>query len=327
MSALRDRSQFYFSLASMLEAGVPMLRAMKQSYPGRFRKVARALGEQMEAGASLSDAMRTEAAFSGFERNVVAAGGLTGNLPTVFRSLGEWFALRQTLRGKVISSMLYPLMMYHFAGPVLCVADFFIGKATEQEVSLDALVWRLAWWTALPWALYVAGRIVWPMLRRSLAFGSVVSTLPIVGKVLFRLEGANFFKSFSLCLNAGLGAAVSVRTAADSCVNQVFRRRYQRMAAVIENESVGFVEAYSRHQTWREAASPVPTLMATGEESGQLDEYAERIARMLTDEASQQLEMLANLLPKAMYLGLMCYIGYKIISFYASFASKLSELL
>ena len=327
MSALRDRSQFYFSLASMLEAGVPMLRAMKQSYPGRFRRVARALGERLEAGASLSDAVREATAFSGFERSVITAGELTGNLPTVFRSLGEWFALKQTLRGKVISSMLYPLLMYHFAGPVLCVADFFIGKATEQEVNLAALVWRLVWWTALPWVLYIAGRMVWPMLRRSYVFGSVISALPVVGKLLFRLEGASFFKSLSLCLNAGLGAAVSVRTAADSSVNQVFRRRYQRMAKVIEDESVGFVEAYSRHQTGREAKSPIPALMTTGEESGQLDEYAERIARMLTDEASQQLETLANLLPKAMYFGLMCYIGYKIISFYASFASKLSELL
>ncbi len=304
-----------------------MLRSMKQRYPGRFRRVARALGERMEAGASLSDAVRAEAAFSGFERNVIAAGELTGNLPTVFRSLGEWFDLKQTLRGRIISSLLYPLLMYHFAGPLLCVADFFTGKAGGQEMGMDAVVRRLVWWTALPWVLYIAGRIVWPMLRRSWVLGSVASVLPIVGKLLFRLEGANFFKSFSLCLNAGLGAAVSVRTAADSCVNQVFRRRYRRMAAVIEDESVGFVEAFSRHQTWRETDSPIPALMATGEESGQLDEYAERIARMLSEEASMQLEILANLLPKAMYLGLMGYIGYKIISIYSGYISAVSDLL
>ena len=327
MSAWRDRSQFYFSLATMLEAGVPLLRVMKQRYPGRFRRVAQALGSRMDAGASLSDAMRAEAAFSGFECSVTAAGELTGSLPAVFRSLGEWFALKQLLRGKIISGLIYPLAMYHLAGPLLCVVDFFTGKIKDQEMSLAAVAWRLAWWTALPWVLYAVGRVVWPVLRRSQVFGSVASCLPVVGKLLFRLEGASFFKSFGLCLNAGLGAAVSVRMAAESCVNEVFRRRYQRMAAVIEAESVGFVEAFSRHQTWREADSPIPALMATGEESGHLDDYAERIARMLADEAGQQLELLANLLPKAMYFGLMGYIGYKIISFYAGYFSMLSELL
>lgn len=327
MSALRDRSQFYFSLATMLEAGVPLLRVMKQHYPGRFRRVARALGARMDAGASLSDAMRAEAVFSGFERSVTAAGELTGSLPAVFRSLGEWFALKQLLRGKIISGLIYPLVMYHLAGPLLCVVDVFTGKMRDQEMSLYAVAWRLAWWTVLPWALYAAGRLVWPALRRSLVFGNVASCLPVVGKLLFRLEGASFFKSFGLCLNAGLGAALSVRMAAESCVNQVFRRRYQRMAAVIDAESIGFVEAFGRHQTWREADSPIPALMATGEESGHLDEYAERIARMLADEAGQQLELLANLLPKAMYFGLMAYIGYKIISFYAGYFSMLSELL
>ncbi len=327
MSAWRDRSQFYLSLATMLEAGVPLLRVMQQRYPGRFQRAARGLGARLEAGATLAEAMRADAVFSGFERNVTAAGELTGCLPAVFRSLGEWYALKHLLRGRIISGLAYPLMMYHLAGPLLCVVDFFTGKLTEQEMGLAAVAWRLVWWTALPWALYAVLRLLGPMLRRSLVCGYVFSSLPGLGILLFRLEGASFFKSLSLCLGAGVGAQQSVRLAAESCVNQVFRRRYRRMADVIQAESVGFVEAFHRHLTSREAASAIPALMATGEEAGHLDEYADRIARMLSDEAAQQLEMIANLLPKAMYFALMGYIGYKIISFYAGYFSRISELL
>lgn len=322
MSELKDRSQFYDTLATLIGAGLPIIRALDQRFPGRFRQAATRLREQIQSGSTLTQAMRGLNCFSAFEGNVVAAGEYSGHLDVCFRSLSEWFALRLRLRQKVLGGLLYPLFMYHLAGPILCVVDVATGQMTMPMV-----VARLIWWFALPWGLYLVFRLLAPGLLRSRLFGEVLNAVPVIGSVQFNLENASFFRALALCLNAGIGTVNAITLSAESCNNEAYKRRFLRLAKRIDQHGESFIDAYQKTMTGRERDSSIPALLDTGEMSGTLDSYAERIAKFCAADGERQLETAAALFPKMLYGCLVLYIGFRIVSFYAGYVSQINELL
>lgn len=322
MSACGDRSQYYDTLATLLGAGLPILRALEQHYPGRFNRVARQLRESLQGGSTLAEAMRGMSCFSSFECNVAAAGEYSGQLDRCFRSLSDWFALRQRLRQKVISGMLYPLLMYHVAGPILCVVDVAIGQLTMPQV-----VSRLILWYAVPWVIFILLRALAPGLFRSRLVGTLLDAVPVLGAVQFNLENASFFRALSLCLNAGIGMVNAIKLAAESCSNRAYQLRFLRIAKRIDQHGEAFAAAYHKTSSGRERQSSIPALIDTGEMSGTLDASAERIATFCANDGERQLEIAALMTPKALYGCLVLYIGYRIISFYAGYIGQINELL
>ena len=134
MAALKERIQFYHTLATLLEAGLPLSRALKQRFPGKFRRAARRLSERLAAGSSLTLAMHSLPLFSRFECNLTAAGENTGRLPEVFHTLEEWFDLNRRLRSRIISGLLYPIFLYLVSICILAVIDFFSGQKEQRQI-------------------------------------------------------------------------------------------------------------------------------------------------------------------------------------------------
>jgi type IV pilus assembly protein PilC len=322
MSALTDRSQFYDSLATLVSAGLPMLRALDQRFPRRFRKPARQLLRALQDGETLSRAMRGISCFSNFECNLISAGEHSGQLDGCFRALSDWFALRQRLRQKVIGGMLYPLLMYHIAGPILAVVDVATGQLSMSEVAV-----RLILWYAAPWTAFILLRALLPGFFRSRPVGVLLGAVPLLGAVQFNLENASFFRALSLCLDAGIGMVSAIKLAAGSCSNRAYGQRFLRIASRIDKHGESFTEAYHKSSSSRERRSSIPALVDSGEISGTLDASAQRIASYCAGEGERQLDMLALMAPKALYGCLLLYIGYRIVSFYAAYFGQITELL
>ena len=322
MSALGNRSQFYDTLATLLGAGLPILRALEQRFPGRFNRVARQLRESLQGGARLTDAMRGMSCFSSFECNVTTAGEHSGQLERCFRSLSDWFALRQRLRQKVISGAMYPLLMYHIAGPILCVVDVATGQLCGSQI-----VFRLIMWYAVPWTIFIVLRALAPGLLRSRLIGALLNAVPVLGAVQFNLENASFFRALSLCLNAGIGMVSAIKLAAASCSNEAYKLRFLRIAERIDQHGESFAVAYHQSSSGRERRSSIPALLDSGEVSGTLDASAARIATFCANDGERQLEIAALMAPKVFYGCLVLYIAYRIISFYAGYFGQINELL
>ncbi|MBQ6473162.1 MAG: type II secretion system F family protein, partial [Victivallales bacterium] len=160
MTTLQHRSQFYYQLATLLEAGVSMAGVFRRSYPKSFSKTANHLHHLVSRGVPLANAMGTIPQFSAFETAVVSIGERTGRLPDCCRALTQWYDRLHRIRQSLIVALLYPLMVYLLAGPLLTVVDVATGATP-----LGSALMRLAIWLALPWALLLGGKVILPMLR------------------------------------------------------------------------------------------------------------------------------------------------------------------
>jgi type II secretory pathway component PulF len=313
MASLKARAQFYTTMATMEEAGVPRVRALQTGMPygfaGPAKRMARAL--QVE-GITLHEAMgQLPRLFSRFEGNMVAVGEATGRMDTVCRSLSSWFEFVRAIRTKVISGLLYPLVVYHLAAVMLPFISTITEKLTPEQAIRQGLLIMAA-----PWVLFVLWQMFGSALLALPGVSPVLLATPLLGGVIYRLDCARFFQAYAMGINSGLGSFETVDLGARACKNPAMRNRFLRIGKAMRSEGMTFTQAFLDRATYRDMSSPVPSMMKTGEETGRNADMAERIARVAREEAEATIERAAKIIPTLLYLCLAIYIGYQIISLY-----------
>ena len=116
----KDLAIFTRQFATMISAGLPLVQCLdilaKQASKPAFGKVISEVTREVEAGATLSDALgKHKSVFDDLFRNMVAAGEAGGVLDEILMRLATYIEKADALKRKVQSAMVYP-------GVVLTVA-------------------------------------------------------------------------------------------------------------------------------------------------------------------------------------------------------------
>lgn len=142
----RALANTYTQLADLLRAGVPLLRSLKllgkQSSKPRLAAVFRAVAEKVSDGGELADAMATQpSVFPRVHVAMVRAGEKGGFLEQVFEQLGTFVLAEADLKGKIIGSLVYPVVLIVIGSGVLGVIfGFFVPMFRDGMFSrLDHL--------------------------------------------------------------------------------------------------------------------------------------------------------------------------------------------
>lgn len=112
----RKLAQTYTQMADLLDAGVPLLRALglmakRRASPRLAESFAELAGEVSE-GRALADAMGDRPRiFPRVHVAMVRAGERAGNLETVLRRLGTMLEAQADLQDKVVGSLIYPAIL------------------------------------------------------------------------------------------------------------------------------------------------------------------------------------------------------------------------
>ena len=80
-------------------------------------------------------------------------------------------------------------------------------------------------------------------------------------------------------------------------------------------------EELAHYEEHLDEASPAPSMIATGEASGSLADYALRLSGLAQQESKTLLTRLAAATPVLAFIPLALYIGYRVISFYTGLYS------
>ena len=329
MSQIGKRAQFYHNLATLEGAGVPRVQALKTRHQPPFSRIAAEIAEAIsEQGITLSQAMAAHPhIFSRLEQTMVHVAERTGTMESVLRSLAEWYELVGRLRSRIISGLIYPLLLFHFAALAIPAIQCIMGT-----LSVDGAVKTVGWVLGMPYALcfffFVLRPKLFPQgLPLSDFAGWLLLQLPLLGTIIYKVNNTRFFRALALALKAGMGTVDAVRLGAETCTNPWLRSRYRSMAREIEQSGCTFTEAFQARLTARDRNSIILAMMQTGELSGTPDQMATRIAARYEEESEEALRRAAAVIPVLIYIGIMVWIGTMIISFYAGYFQQVRELL
>ena len=263
-------------------------------------------------GRRLSDAMALQGqAFPPLYRAMVSAGETSGALEPILERLADGLERDQVVRGKVITALVYPIVLAVVAlGVITAMMTFVVPKVVDQFDSMNQtlpLLTRLVigvsqlmrdwgWLLAL---VLVAGGLIGAVLLRNPAIrlraDTSVLRLPLIGRLTRDLHGAKMARTLSTMIAAGLPVLEGLTITARTVSNRRLRLATETMAEAVR-EGGGLSAAMRRADVF----PPILVYMtASGESSGRLEPMLERAADYLEREFSTFTAVMLSLLEPA----------------------------
>lgn len=276
------------------------------------RRVLEGVHAGVMEGRRLSDAMALQGqAFPPLYRAMVSAGETSGALEPILERLADGLERDQTVRGKVITALVYPAVLAVVAlGVIGALMTFVVPKVVDQFDSLNQtlpLLTRLVigvsdlmrdwgWLAGLLLLLaVVGGAVVLRNPRLRLKADTALLRLPLIGRLIRDLHGAKMARTLSTMIAAGLPVLEGLTITARTVSNRALRAATETMADAVR-EGGGLSAAMRRADVF----PPILVHMtASGESSGRLEPMLERAADYLEREFSTFTAVMLSLLEPA----------------------------
>ncbi|TSC72843.1 MAG: hypothetical protein G01um101438_242 [Parcubacteria group bacterium Gr01-1014_38] len=310
---IRDRAIFARELATMIEAGIPILQALRilaqQTESVRLADILRNVSYEVEGGSPLSNALeKYPRAFSDFFISMVRSGEASGQVSRSLQALAEHEERDAELIRKVRTALLYPAFVFTvMIVLVLVMANFVMPQLTdlfrEANVSLPFMtrlllgmtfLFQAYWWFVLIF-LGIAGTIVFNYLRTPEGrynASAFVLRLPILSTLLRKLYLARFSGALQTLLEAEVPVVRALLIARDVLANRVYQEIIDRTAEDVKNGST-ISQAFERYP---DIPLMVSAIVGVGERSGQLGQAFGNIHRFYRRDVDDALGNLTALI-------------------------------
>jgi general secretion pathway protein F len=278
-------------------------------------------------GRRLSDAMgREPRSFPALYRAMVAAGEASGTLPQILERLADLLERQAQVRGKVLSTLAYPVILAFVAAfVVFALMIFVVPKVVEQfedvgqslplltRIVIGLSNFLAAWWWALliliAVSVLVAGRALKDEGIR-MKFDRALLRIPLIGRLIRDLHAARLARTLSTMVASRLPLLEGLRLTTDTIHNRVLRAA---SAAIAEQVRTGG----SLSGALRRAGIFPPLLVylaASGEASGKLDVMLERAADYLEREFDSFTTTVLSLLEPAIIIVMGAIVALIVLS-------------
>lgn len=301
----------YHHLATMLNAGLPILRAFdtvtthaRGSLRRTFVRVSRSLAEGKTVTEAFDD---FPGVFARFDRTLIKAADESGHLDTCFAMLSDWYEFLRQIKRKAMAGLLYPLFILHVAVMVVQIPDVVLGDTTTAGAVIN-VVQFLAVVVYVPWFLLwliVARGPQWPAVR--VVLDHMLLRIPLLGQGIRELCISRFCRAFGMLYKAGVPMSECFAFAPKATGNYSVAGLF---SGGIDKIAEGKVpsEGFSRR-----LPAEYLDLWTIGEETGDLDRCVDKIAEIAADRADLRIRLFARGLPWVIYILVMIYMTYKIL--------------
>ncbi len=343
---LKDLSIFYRQFATMINAGVSLIRSLdvleQQTSSYRLKTLLRDIESEVEGGASLSQAMtKYSGTFSQLAIGLVRAGEVGGVLDETLNRLAIFIEKDMDLRRKVKSAMTYPVIVLIFATLIVLLLTTYILPQfiqlfedlglEEDAFPLPTLMLmrasvfiRSKWYMAL---MIIAGLVVVFNRVKATKTGKriwdmLALKMPVFGGLTHKIAIARFARTLATLMGSGVPILQAMETTAGTITNDLISDAVLAARANIrQGDTIADPLAASKQ------FPPMVVQMVTiGEETGQLDDMLEKVADFYEAEVDTTLASLAAALEPLMIVALGVVVGFIVVSMFLPLASIIDQL-
>jgi type IV pilus assembly protein PilC len=322
-----QRAELYHQLGQLTSAGLGIVRALEQvkrNPPARsFREPIQDLLDSLAKGSTFTEAMQHAAWFPAFDIALLEAGERSGRLDTCLRLLADYYNDRARIAKQVISQLIYPVGLVHFAALVFIIILPF--AASQFNASL-LLLFGKAVLVLSPLYIFTFLLIYATQSKHGekwrAQIESLVHPIPILGTARRFLALARLAAALEALISAGVNVIEAWDLAATASGSPALRRAVEnwkpqviagRTPAEVLNECPKFPEMFAN-------------LYATGEISGKLDDSLRRLYSYYNEEGTRKLHAFAQWMPRLIYFLVAGIIAYKVITFYTGYFQQVNDM-
>ena len=338
---VRELAVFSRQFATLVASGMPMLRTLhtleEQTQDDKIKEAVAGVRADVEAGSTLEQAMaRHPDVFDRLYRAMVRSGEESGRLEDALDRVAYQVEKADALRRQVKSAMMYPLLVFGFAGLALIaivafVIPVFAGifeelaeEHPEEGASLP-LPTQLCvsvshaitgyWFILIPamvgltvgffqWKKTDRGKEMWDRFKLRLPAK--------IGDVIQKVALARWSRTFSGSVSAGVPMLQSIKLTGETAGNVVLEQAMEDLYASAKRGGslAGPIE--------RNPIFPpmVGHMVAVGEETGQLENMLGKIADFYETEVDAKVKALTSLIEPLMIVFVGGVVGFIVIAMY-----------
>jgi type II secretory pathway component PulF len=321
---LSSRSEYYHQLGQLTAAGVPLVKGLdmlRRKPPGQgySRPIAEIL-DHLGHGETFSGSLQRLGSWTpSFDIALIGAGEQSGRLDVVFRLLGAYYTDRARLLRQMISDMLYPMFVFHMALFLFPFIRYFSGAISLEGFFLRTIgvlipIYGLVF--AITYSMQGRHGSAWrSFLER------VLSPVPVLGTARHYLALARVTAALDALINAGITIIEAWEIAATASGSPAMGRVVKAWKPALQSGTTP-AEAVNASGYFPELFC---NLYQTGEVSGQLDESLRRMHTYFQEEGTRKLHLLAQWVPRFLYLCIALMVAYRVIHFYLDYFDQVRK--
>lgn len=309
---IKDRAFLSRQLATMLNAGIPLIEAVKiliqETKNPNIKKALTEVAKDLESGLTFSGAIEKQPnLFNNIYVAIVRSGEASGKLEEVLLQLADNIEKENSLVGKIKGAMVYPIfvitamigvailmmvrVMPQLKGifeeskvelPIttkllLASSDFMVDYWWMVILALVAGLVGLRFWLKTPNGTYILNRL----------------QLRIPGGFSEGVYMSRFTRTMSLLIKAGLPIIEALKITGEVMNNVIYKDSLERASADVER---GLPLSTPLNQDGKLYPTIVSSMVLVGEQTGRLDTLLEKLAIYYDDEMNEKVKGLSSLI-------------------------------
>lgn len=327
----KSKSEFFTMLNFMLESGMSLHEALinirDSSINKSLRNLARTSADEVRKGATLSSASRKTKQFDDAIVEQITAGEESGTINNTLKRIVAQMEREIEFKGKIKSAMMYPIIicvvmvivlwvlmtvvvpslantLVSMGGELPLITKIVIGVSDFMAASTPYLIIAVV-------LAVISYRIAVKNKKLKFHIDSYKLKIPIVGKMLEKIELSRFCSNLSAMQRSGITLVSSLKIVNAAIKNQRIASYVEKACTLVEISGMNLSTALSKAGTF---PSMMLQLIEVGIESGQITEVLDRISLQYEKETDVSLKRLTSLIEPIMIVVVGLLAGVVVIS-------------
>jgi type IV pilus assembly protein PilC len=342
--SVKEKALFANKLSAMVDAGVPIMRSLdlmrRQQKSPLFRRALTAMTDEVNQGGSLGSAMRRwPKVFDNLSIAMVEAGEAGGVLDETLKRLSKLLEENARLQNQIKAAMGYPVTVLAiailvFLGMTIFLiptfADIFDQLGAELPMFTQMML-DLSKLLRSSFSIFLVGGIILgiyafsryyatPVGRRQV--DGILLKLPLFGDLLQKTASAQFCRTMSSLSKAGVPILMSLEIMHDTTTNSVVGDAISSSRNDI-SEGMPLSTALALKRVFPDM---MVSMLAIGEETGEMDAMLSKVADFYEDEVSTAVKTLTSLIEPVMIVLVGGIVGSILLAMYMPMFSVFEKI-
>lgn len=332
-------------LATLIDAGLPLLRGLsvlrRQEKNPTLKKTLLQLSEGVEAGSTFSEALAQHPKiFNRLYVNMVRAGEAGGVLDVTLTRLADFQEKAQKIKNKVISAMVYPVVVICVAVGILSFlmvvivpkfkeifSDLLEGKElpalTQMVIGVSNLMKdKFLFILPVVIGIIVLIKVAGKTTKGRYLLDAFKLNAPVFGPMIRKVGISRFTRTLGTLIASGVPILQALNIVRETSGNAVIAKAVAQIHdSVKEGESIV-------HPLEASKVFPpmVVSMIEVGEETGALPDMLMKIADVYDDEVDNAVAAMTSLLEPIMIVFLALIVGTIVIALFLPLISIIGTM-
>jgi len=336
---------FTRQLATLIDSGLPLLRSLnvlaKQERDKLMKRTTDKLADSVQSGSTFSDALALHPKiFNDLYVNMVKAGEVGGVLELVLTRLSEFQEKAAKIKNKIISAMVYPIIVMTMALGILCFLMIFIvprfqvifqdllgdkplPPVTQFVIGFSGFMQNhglilLGIIVAIGFLYNLVGRTG----RGRLVIDNFKLRMPLFGNLNRKTAISRFARTLGTLVTSGVPILQALNITRETAGNAAIALALARVHdSVKEGESI-----VQPLEASKQFPPMVVSMVDVGEETGKLPEMLLKVADVYDDEVDNAVAALTSMLEPIMIVFLAVIVGTIVLALFTPLISIITGL-